>query len=44
MTVNGHHDPRFDRLREVFAANIDTGEELGAAVAVDLDGEMVVDL
>ncbi|WP_205013801.1 serine hydrolase domain-containing protein [Nocardioides albidus] len=44
MTVHGDHDPRFDRLREVFAANLDSGEELGAAIAVDLDGETLVDL
>jgi CubicO group peptidase (beta-lactamase class C family) len=44
MTVNGQHDPRFDRLRDRFAENIESGEELGAALAVDLDGETLVDL
>lgn len=44
MTVSGHHDPRFARLRELLAENIDSGEELGAAIAVDIDGETVVDL
>lgn len=44
MTVNGHHDPRFDRLRDLFAENLESGEELGAAIAVDLDGETLVDL
>ncbi len=44
MTVHGHTSDRFTRLRETFAANLDTGEELGAAIAVDIDGETVVDL
>lgn len=44
MTTHGHVDPRFERLCETFAANLESGEELGAAVAVDLDGETVVDL
>lgn len=44
MTVHGHHDDRFDRLHDQLAANIENGEELGAAVAVDLDGETLVDL
>lgn len=44
MIVNGHQDPRFDRLRERLEENLASGEELGAAVAVDLDGQTVVDL
>jgi len=44
MTVNGHADPRFERLREVLDANVESGEELGAAIAVDLHGETLVDL
>jgi len=44
MTSHGHADPRFDRLRGVLDANLESGEELGAAIAVDLDGETVVDL
>ena len=44
MTTHGHADPRFDRLRDVLTANLESGEELGAAIAVDLDGETVVDL
>src|SRR5436190_8281080 len=35
---------RFDPLRELFAAKLESGEELGASVAVNIDGEMVVDL
>ncbi|MEU2549078.1 serine hydrolase domain-containing protein [Streptomyces roseolus] len=44
MELNGHHDERFTRLREELSANLESGEELGAAVAVDIDGELVVDL
>lgn len=39
-----HCDPRFSRVREVFERHFADGEELGAAVAVYLDGELVVDL
>ncbi|MEO3872422.1 serine hydrolase domain-containing protein [Nonomuraea sp. B12E4] len=39
-----HCDPRFSRVREVFERHIADGEELGAAFAVYLDGEPVVDL
>src|SRR3954451_6850042 len=35
---------RFDPLRELFASKLETGEDLGASLAVDIDGEMVVDL
>ncbi|WP_157253457.1 serine hydrolase domain-containing protein [Nonomuraea typhae] len=37
-------DPRFSRVREVFEGQFADGEELGAAFAVYLDGELVVDL
>src|SRR4051812_27362330 len=35
---------RFGPLRELFAARLASGEELGASLAVDVGGEMVVDL
>jgi CubicO group peptidase (beta-lactamase class C family) len=35
---------RFDSLRELFAAQLESGEDLGASLAVNLGGEMVVDL
>jgi CubicO group peptidase (beta-lactamase class C family) len=41
--VHGSCDDRFDGVRESLARTLD-GEELGASVAVDLDGEVVVDL
>ncbi|MEV4017154.1 serine hydrolase domain-containing protein [Nonomuraea angiospora] len=37
-------DPRFSRVREVFERQLADGAELGAAFAVHLDGELVVDL
>lgn len=39
-TCNG----RFEPLRDLFAANLTSGQDLGASLAVNLDGEMVVDL
>jgi len=42
-TVRGHCDPRFERVRRVFEKSFETGE-VGAAVAITLDGELVVDL
>ncbi len=44
MTVHGHAEPRFAAVRDALDANLVAGEELGAAVAVDVDGELVVDL
>ncbi|MER5309333.1 serine hydrolase domain-containing protein [Streptomyces sp. NPDC002773] len=42
--VEGHCDPRFGAVREVFEANFRTRGELGAAVSVQVHGETVVDL
>ncbi len=42
--VHGRCDERFAGVREALAAQLDAGEELGASIAVDLDGETVVDL
>ncbi|MGP3928430.1 serine hydrolase domain-containing protein [Nonomuraea sp. KM88] len=39
-----HCDPRFSGVREVFERHFSDGEELGGALAVYLDGELVVDL
>ena len=40
--VHGSCDDRFAGVREALARNLDA-EELGASIAVDLDGETVVD-
>lgn len=37
-------DPRFDGVRRTFAENFELFAEVGAAVAISLDGELVVDL
>ncbi len=42
--LGGTCSARFDPLRELFAANLESGEDLGASLAVNIDGEMVVDL
>ncbi|KAF6833659.1 beta-lactamase [Colletotrichum plurivorum] len=42
--VQGTCDPRFEQVRARLQQLIDSGEELGAAIAVNLDGENVVDL
>jgi CubicO group peptidase (beta-lactamase class C family) len=43
-TLGGTCSARFDPLRELFSAKLDSGEALGASLAVNIDGEMVVDL
>jgi CubicO group peptidase (beta-lactamase class C family) len=42
--LDGRCSARFEPLRELFAAKIQSGEELGASLALNIDGEMVVDL
>ncbi|MEU3645682.1 serine hydrolase domain-containing protein [Lentzea sp. NPDC034063] len=45
MTLSsGAHDGRFDAVRAAFEKNLATGEELGASLVVDVDGESVVDI
>ncbi|KAL1798941.1 hypothetical protein ACET3X_002978 [Alternaria dauci] len=42
--VQGTCDPRFAKLKDLFQSYLDSGEELGASVCVNLDGKDVVDL
>jgi hypothetical protein len=42
--LGGTCTARFDPLRELFAAKLDSGEDLGASLAINIEGEMVVDL
>src|SRR5262245_4651928 len=42
--LGGTCSPRFEPLRELFAAKLASGEDLGASLAVNIGGEMVVDL
>ncbi len=44
IPVDGHCDPRFAAVREIFEKNLQSKAELGSAVAFTLDGEPVVDL
>ncbi len=42
--VNGYCAPEFSAVKEVFASNLDSGDDVGASFAVSYRGEMVVDL
>src|SRR6266436_289922 len=42
--INGTCDERFDAVRRELAACLDAGDELGASIVVDLDGEVAVDM
>jgi CubicO group peptidase (beta-lactamase class C family) len=42
--LGGTCSARFEPLRELFAAKLKSGEDLGASLAVNIDGAMVVDL
>ena len=42
--IHGTCNERFAGVQEAFAANLNTGKDIGASVAVFLDGEPVVDL
>lgn len=42
--IHGECDEQFEAVREAFAANFDSGADIGASVAVTIDGRLVVDL
>lgn len=42
--LQGHCDDRFTHVRGAMQDNVDSGEELGASLVIDIDGETVVDL
>jgi CubicO group peptidase (beta-lactamase class C family) len=42
--VEGTCDPRFAAVGDAFAANLDAGIENGAALAIEVDGRLVVDV
>tara|TARA_B100001123_G_scaffold446467_1_gene601036 strand:- start:1728 stop:2864 length:1137 start_codon:yes stop_codon:yes gene_type:complete len=44
VLINGICDEEFSLVRDAFEANFSAGDELGASVAVTLDGRYVVDL
>src|SRR6202020_1958790 len=41
--LSGTCDARFDAVRDALQRNIDCGEEVGASIAADLDGEIAAD-
>jgi len=43
-SLQGKSDTRFDAVRAALEANIDSGEELGASLVLDIDGERVIDV
>lgn len=43
-SIHGRCDPRFEAVRTAFEKNFATHGDVGASVAVSLEGEMVVDL
>jgi CubicO group peptidase (beta-lactamase class C family) len=42
--IHGTCDERFIAVRDTLAANLDSGQDVGASVAVVLDGRPVVDI
>ena len=42
--IQGYCDNRFRKVQDVLARSIASGEDLGASVAVTIDGEMVIDI
>jgi len=44
VDIHGHCDPRFSVVKEAFAKNFESGEEVGASFAATIDGEFVVDI
>src|SRR5690606_32318952 len=44
IEIHGHCDPRFEGVRRAFERNFTEHGDIGASVAVALDGELAVDL
>ena len=42
--VAGYCDPKFKKIESIFSEAINSGHELGASVAIEYEGEMVVNL
>ena len=42
--IHGTCDDRFEPVRSALAKNLDSGEELGASIVLDLDGDLVIDM
>jgi len=44
VEIHGFCARQFEQVRDAFRNNLDTGQDIGASVAVCIDGEVVVDL
>jgi CubicO group peptidase (beta-lactamase class C family) len=42
--LHGKCDPRFERVYDALASNIESGKEVGASIYLNIDGEDVIDL
>ena len=42
--MSGHCDKKFEGMRQVLSKSIDLGTDLGASVAITIDGKFVVDM
>ena len=42
--IHGVCDDRFEAVRSALARNLDSGEELGASLVLDIDGDIVIDM
>jgi CubicO group peptidase (beta-lactamase class C family) len=42
--VSGTCDGRFEEVKRELAQSLNSGEELGASIALDLDGDVVIDM
>jgi len=42
--IHGRCDERFGSVRDALARNLDSGEELGASMVLDLDGDILIDM
>jgi CubicO group peptidase (beta-lactamase class C family) len=42
--IHGVCEKRFEAVRSALERNLDSGEELGASIVLDLDGEIVIDM
>ena len=42
--IHGKCDERFESVRDALARNLDSGEELGASLVVDIDGDILIDV
>ena len=42
--VGGYCDPKFKKIESIFSEAIQTGHDLGASLAIEHEGEMVVNL